>query len=585
MSPCRFASFTSLFIWLLTSISVALNPAPALTSMSPASGSSSGGTSVTLSGANFAIGATVTFGTAAAANVVVVNSNTLTATSPAHANGAVSVTVTNPDGQSSAILPLTNPGFELGSTGWALGASGTVGIITNPAQAHSGNNFAQLTSPVGGHPLLTSALTSAQYLSVNPGDIITFGGWISRVSGDGGAEWVLQATDANHANPTYLIGGNVTASAWTFTQQTYTVPAGKAFIKFYAEIVKNTVQAQANFDDAVLRRSTAGEIYIYAGAPTITSISPNMGATVGGTAVTINGSNFITGATVNFGGSAASNVNVVNSNTITATTPAQGLGTVSVTVTNPDGQISGIQPITNAGFEMGNTGWAFGGTGSWSIVTDSTQAHSGVKFVQLTSPGGGHPFLSAIVSGSSQYLAVNPGDVITYGGWAYRASGDGVVQWVLQATDSSMANPTYFVTANVTASAWTYSQQTHTVPAGKAFVRLYCEVFKNTVQAAANFDDAMLVRTVSTSSFTYITNPTLSWIGPNSGPALSGNSVRIAGAKFASGATVSIGGVQAVNVNVVSRTTITATTPAGSAGSAAVTVTNPGGLVGSPQLT
>ena len=44
------------------------------------------------------------------------------------------------------------------------------------------------------------------------------------------------------------------------------------------------------------------------------------------------------GATVTFGGMAATNVVVVNSTTITATTPAGTAGAVTVTVTNPGGQ-------------------------------------------------------------------------------------------------------------------------------------------------------------------------------------------------------------------------------------------------------
>ena len=42
--------------------------------------------------------------------------------------------------------------------------------------------------------------------------------------------------------------------------------------------------------------------------PTVTSVSPNNGSTAGGTAVTITGTNFAAGATVTFGGAAATNV-------------------------------------------------------------------------------------------------------------------------------------------------------------------------------------------------------------------------------------------------------------------------------------
>ena len=57
---------------------------------------------------------------------------------------------------------------------------------------------------------------------------------------------------------------------------------------------------------------------------------------VGGTAVTITGTNFAAGATVTFGGTAATSVVVVSGTQITATTPAGSAGAVTVTVTNPE---------------------------------------------------------------------------------------------------------------------------------------------------------------------------------------------------------------------------------------------------------
>ena len=77
-------------------------PPPSLASLSPTSGPAAGGTTVTLTGASFDAGATVTFGGAPAV-VGAVSPTSLTATAPAHAAGPVSVVVTNPDGQSSTL--------------------------------------------------------------------------------------------------------------------------------------------------------------------------------------------------------------------------------------------------------------------------------------------------------------------------------------------------------------------------------------------------------------------------------------------------------------------------------------------------
>ena len=74
--------------------------APTISSLSPASGPTNGGTVVAIGGANFANGATVKFGTSSAIGVTFNSSSSMTATAPVHAAGAVTVTVTNPDGQS-----------------------------------------------------------------------------------------------------------------------------------------------------------------------------------------------------------------------------------------------------------------------------------------------------------------------------------------------------------------------------------------------------------------------------------------------------------------------------------------------------
>jgi hypothetical protein len=78
--------------------------------------------------------------------------------------------------------------------------------------------------------------------------------------------------------------------------------------------------------------------FTYVAPPTVSTVAPGSGTTLGGTAVTLTGTNFVTGATVKFGGIAASSVAVVSSTSLTARTPAHAAGAVNVVVTNPDGQ-------------------------------------------------------------------------------------------------------------------------------------------------------------------------------------------------------------------------------------------------------
>lgn len=92
-----------------------------LFSVSPPSGAASGGTGVTLSGQDFTGATSVTFGGVAATSVNVVDSSTATAVTPAHAVGAVDVTITTPNG--SATLP---NGYTYVTTAVGLPAFGGV---------------------------------------------------------------------------------------------------------------------------------------------------------------------------------------------------------------------------------------------------------------------------------------------------------------------------------------------------------------------------------------------------------------------------------------------------------------------------
>jgi CxxC motif-containing protein (DUF1111 family) len=73
-------------------------------------------------------------------------------------------------------------------------------------------------------------------------------------------------------------------------------------------------------------------------APVITGVAPGTGLTNGGTVVAITGSNFLAGATVNFGANVGTGISLIDSNNITVTTPAGSPGVVNVVVVNPDTQ-------------------------------------------------------------------------------------------------------------------------------------------------------------------------------------------------------------------------------------------------------
>jgi hypothetical protein len=70
---------------------------------------------------------------------------------------------------------------------------------------------------------------------------------------------------------------------------------------------------------------------------TVTSISPSCGTTAGGTNVTIGGTNFPASPTVTIGGSAATNIALASSTSITATTPQHAEGATDVVVSGAGG--------------------------------------------------------------------------------------------------------------------------------------------------------------------------------------------------------------------------------------------------------
>jgi hypothetical protein len=81
--------------------SIAPASAPIVSSMSPKSGPTSGGTPVTISGSNFQAGDTVLFGGVAASSVTVSSATQIQAVTPAHIAGPITVTVQDAGGQSA----------------------------------------------------------------------------------------------------------------------------------------------------------------------------------------------------------------------------------------------------------------------------------------------------------------------------------------------------------------------------------------------------------------------------------------------------------------------------------------------------
>jgi hypothetical protein len=248
--------------------------APSITSISPNSGPTSGGTAIAITGSNFVSGASVRIGATLATSVIVANANTITATTPAGTAGLQNVTVTNPGG----LFVIFSNGFTYTTQTGPVPTLSAVSPTSGPS--------------TGGTPI---TLTGSNFVS---GATVRVGGTAAT-----GVSFVntstLQAT-----TPAGTVGAQ---SVQVTNPGGYSVTLPSAFTYTSATPV----------------------------APTLTSVTPRNGPRTGGTLITLSGTNFQPGAVVRVGGTAANGVTYLGTTTLTAFTPAGTTGGQTVSVTNP----------------------------------------------------------------------------------------------------------------------------------------------------------------------------------------------------------------------------------------------------------
>ena len=253
---------------------------PTLTSVSPASGPTSGGTTITLTGTNFVSGATVRVGGAAATSITFASSTEITARTPAGTAGAQDVLITNPNGRAATRVAA----FTYTST-----SSGTLTATSVSPQS----------GPTSGGTLIT--VDGTGFVS---GATISIGG--------------TAATGVSFVSSTRL------------TARTPAKPAGG-----YNVVVRNPNRRTANTPHGFTYSDTSTPT---TGPPVATAVSPRSGPTGGGTLITVTGSGFVSGATIRIGGTLATGVTFVSSTRLTARTPRKPSGGYPVLVFNPNGQ-------------------------------------------------------------------------------------------------------------------------------------------------------------------------------------------------------------------------------------------------------
>jgi IPT/TIG domain len=515
--------------------------APVVTAISPSSGPASGGTGVWISGSALSTASSVMFGTATATSFTVVSDNVVEVLGSAAGTGTVNVTVTT--------------------------AGGTSAVTT-------ADQFTYTASP---QPAIISASPSTGPAS---------GGSTVYVSGSGFAG----ASAVNFgSNPAvfFVNDGNLI---------TATSPAGSGTVNITVVGPGGTSPTTVNGQFTYTAASPS---------PTVTVVSPSSGSAAGGSTVYITGTNFTGATTVNFGSNAAGFI-VSSDNLITVpSTPGGTVGLIDVTVVKPSGTsgitpndhytyvaplaptVTGVSPATGpsaGGTTAWITGTGFTGAGAvsfgtiaaagFSVVSDNlivvpSPAGSGTVNITVTTPGG-----PSATSSNDQFIygGPPPSGLQVNGVSPNRGPAAGGTNVQIYGMGFTGATAVKFGT--IAASGFFVSADTQifaTSPPGTA------GSFDVTVTAGASTSVA-----ASADHFTFTApvtvTPIVSAVDPNHGSSAGGTSVNIFGSGFSGATTVKFGSSPASAVFVSSDAQLTATSPAGPAGTSVhVTVTNSAG--------
>ena len=249
--------------------------APIVTSINPIAGPTSGGTILSIRGANFVAGTTVTIDDLPATDITFVSSAEITAKTPAHTAAFVDVVITNPSGEFTRIAP----------------------------------GFSYIVPPT--------------ITSVEPTEGPVKGGMPLTIKGTNFDEAATVTIDAQEAvDVTFISSTEITA---------ITPPCLLALLPSCPCSVNLTV---TNIDG---QSDSISFTYIVP-PPAIMSVSPSLVSTAGGTLITIKGNSFIEGIAVTINGNLVNDVTFISDEEIQAQTPANSAGAANLAVSNPDGK-------------------------------------------------------------------------------------------------------------------------------------------------------------------------------------------------------------------------------------------------------
>ena len=330
--------------------------APTATAISPLYSPLSGLPGVILTGTGFVQGETTVIFDGQELAGVVSNSTTLSFNAPAHSAGVVDVSVRTAGGTSgnvpggltytsapvaTSLLPVAGP--LSGSTGVVLSGMNfvpgntTVTVdgnsivptavtstsVTFDAPSHAAGNVAVGVTTPGGTASVTGGFTYTE--APTAGALTPASGPIS-----GGSSLTLAGGNFVPGSTTVIFdGATLTPSMVTATSLTFVTPEHLA----------------GNVSVSIATPGGSAAVsggFTYVPVPTVDTLTPAAGPITGTTGVTLTGTGFVAGTTVNFAGLPPITPTSVSSTSLTFDAPAHDAGTVAVTVTTPGGTSSAV---------------------------------------------------------------------------------------------------------------------------------------------------------------------------------------------------------------------------------------------------
>ncbi len=598
--------------------------APSITSLSPSTGGSGGGTAVTISGSDFTGTDGVFFGGSPAASFTVVNDSTIVAVTPPLSAGIIDVTV-NAQGTTSALgsgdrftvsaasAPLvsslgTSSGTTAGATTVTINGSGFTGagsVLFGAVAAASFtvNSDSSITavSPsqaagtidvTVGTPTGTSAVSSADHFTYSNASTPSVSG-LSASGGSTAGGLGVTVTGSNFTGTTAVSFGTVAA--------TFTVLSDGVLVATAPSQAAGLVDVTVTTPSGTSSTSSADHFtYSAASAPSVSSVTSSSGSVIGGDTVMVLGSNFTAATAVTFGSTAATDFTVLSDTALVATAPAGSAGTVDITVTTPSGTSStgsaDHYTYTSAPSapSVSSLGTSSGGSGGGTVVIVTGTGFTGATGVSF----GSYPASAFFVNSDTQLTVVSPAQaaatvdltVTTPSGTSSTSSSDHFTYSAASAPSVSSVSSSSGPTAGgvyVTISGSNFTGAS-AVSFGSNAATSFTVVSDGTIFALAPAGSAGTVDvTVTTPSgtsstgssdhYTYVAAPTVTGISPSSGSTVGGTSVTITGTNFTGATTVYFGTTAVTSFTVASSTSITITAPAGSAGTVDITVVTAGG--------